>query len=462
MKDYFDATGGFLDRLIRIGSLVRVVVASLACFFVLLIVYKERTTVTLLYGAAAMFFFLLSVAYYVFHEKIVGRSQALFCMYVTDLLMALLAVQSTGTVNTVMAMLLVAPLFHWSFVFSPRVSLSGVLALSAIYGAIVSAEKNGLLPRSPFMPSNASGVMDAPLELAIVLVAVPVFSLTVVLVANFYKRAILETEEGLAESAHELRAALEEKKQIRDRLIRYQSLASVGQLVAGVAHELNNPIGSAHSLVQSAVETLEGVGGRVDEKDLACLADDLRFVNRQHLKARELVAGLLNMARQTTSYEDDVDLGQVADEAVLVLTNRYKYLDIGIEKRYAPDLPLFKGNEGQVGQVILNLVHNAIKAVEKKGGTILLETYRRGGRVCFACADDGPGVPAEDRQRIFEPFFTTKATGEGTGLGLFLCREIAARHGGSLYVEEHKCGGGARFVAEWPLEGSGNDECCLR
>ena len=252
--------------------------------------------------------------------------------------------------------------------------------------------------------------------------------------ARAYK-VIAEMNRSLEDTVRARTAALEnalaEKERSQEMLIRSESLAAIGQLVAGTAHELNNPLTSVKSLLQSIMEDLtEWDGSQAPDNDLI---EDLQFADRELSRARDIVASLLGLSRQTQTYAESVDLTIVVRHALRVLGNQTKAGNIAIEEDLDPDLPRIQGNFANLGQVVLNIVKNALQAVHGQGTLTLTTRHdKAAGQVVFACADSGPGIDPDLRQDIFKPFFTTKAVGKGTGLGLYICHEIVARHGGSL------------------------------
>jgi len=267
-------------------------------------------------------------------------------------------------------------------------------------------------------------------------------------------------EQRVAEKTRDLKAALTEKERTLDQLIRSESLASLGQLVAGVAHELNNPLASVKSLLQSVAEDLVEDAAACDPE--GDRVDDLQFADRELGRAQQIVASLLGLSRQGQTYTEAVDLNVVTRDALRVLYNQYKTLKIEVVVDLAPELPPIEGNFSNLGQVVLNLIQNAVQAMERATGQILLKTrYLRDARqVVFECIDSGPGIDAALHNDIFKPFFTTKPPGQGTGLGLYICHEIVRRHGGRILL----CSSdkpGARFTIQLPVssrhEHAGND-----
>jgi two-component system NtrC family sensor kinase len=219
-----------------------------------------------------------------------------------------------------------------------------------------------------------------------------------------------------------------------------------------VAHELNNPLTSAISLIQSTVEDLREKPS--DEPDGELLLEDLAFVDKELGRAKTIVRSLLGLSRQTDTYHENVNLNAVVKDACRILHNQYK--DRGLEINLSLDdtLPNISGNFATLGQVALNILQNAIHAVTNTGGGISLTTKsdEHGRKVFFECADTGPGIPPAIQKDIFKPFFTTKEVGQGTGLGLYISHEIVRKHGGNLTFES-KSRGGCRFVMELPAAG---------
>lgn len=260
--------------------------------------------------------------------------------------------------------------------------------------------------------------------------------------ASSYEK-IQEFNESLERKVEERTEALvktmEEKEQTQEQLVRSESLAAIGQLVAGVAHELNNPLGSAHSLVQSAVEIMEEKEElTVDDEDVI---DDLKFVIKEQKRAKDIVSSLLDLSRQTKSYQEPVQMNQVIEDSIRILHNKYKYKQIKIDTQLQDNLPVMNGNFAQLGQVCLNIIQNAIQASPEKIGHITLKTFVKKDEILVQCKDNGTGIPEQALKDIFKPFFTTKSVGEGTGLGLYICHDIISRHQGSINVYNSNDGG---------------------
>ncbi|MHB9099834.1 MAG: sensor histidine kinase [Syntrophales bacterium] len=257
-----------------------------------------------------------------------------------------------------------------------------------------------------------------------------------------------DLEQKVMKRTAALHEALMEKERTQDQLIRSESLAAIGQLVAGTAHELNNPIAGAMSLVETSVETIEGWGVRPDDRDE--LLNDLRFSIGELRRAGVIIRSLLDLSRQTQTYVESVEINRTIDDALRILYNQYKNLRVVIEKTYV-DLPTVEGNFANLGQVLINIIRNAFQALPEGNGRIFLKTsYReKTDTVVIECSDTGRGIPSASLNDIFKPFFTTKAAGRGTGLGLYICHEIIRRHGGEIHVASRE-GRGTAVTVELP------------
>ncbi|HPB69574.1 MAG TPA: ATP-binding protein, partial [Syntrophales bacterium] len=250
------------------------------------------------------------------------------------------------------------------------------------------------------------------------------------------------------------KAALAEKERTQEQLIQSESLAAIGQLVAGIAHELNNPLASASSLIQTDIELLE----EQEEKRpiFEELRKDLAYSLKELNKTQRIVKSILDLSRQTQTYLEDVNMNAVIDEALQVLYNQYKTMDVVIEKQYDPDLPALQGNFSNLGQVLINIINNALQALPEGRGTLTLSTARdsKTESIVVTCRDTGVGIPPQTLKDIFKPFFTTKEVGKGTGLGLYISHEIVHKHGGEIHVNS-EAGKGATFTITLPCRRCG-------
>jgi two-component system NtrC family sensor kinase len=260
-----------------------------------------------------------------------------------------------------------------------------------------------------------------------------------------------ELAEDLAYGIVTLRARAErqrteaELQRQREMLYQTEKLASMSQLRAGVAHELNNPlsvmIGRAGLLRQ-----------QVGEGPLAGQAEQIAEAAE---RCARIVRNFLALARQRPPERQRVLLNQVVREAVELLGYQLRVDSVEVELALAEELPALWADPHQLHQVVVNLVSNAHQAMRAGAGprrlTLATRAEAGAGRVVLEVNDTGPGIPPEIQARIFEPFFTTKPPGQGTGLGLSLCQSIVEGHGGAIRVESRP-GGGARFTVELPVE----------
>jgi two-component system NtrC family sensor kinase len=236
-------------------------------------------------------------------------------------------------------------------------------------------------------------------------------------------------------------------------LIQSESLAAVGRLAAGVAHELNNPLASVMSTLEYQLDHL---------KENEELRDDLAFSLGELRRARDIVKSLLDASRQKEETKELVDIHTPIEDALKVLYNQYKNKKITIVRTFNAEHSLIRGNTPRLCQVFINIIKNAIDAIGEKNGHITIETANEGlppqnngpagapgGMVVCKITDDGEGIDKKDLRDIFKPFFTTKSQGKGIGLGLFIVHEIVKDHKGSIHVESNE-GGGAIFTLIFP------------
>ncbi len=226
-------------------------------------------------------------------------------------------------------------------------------------------------------------------------------------------------------------------------LLQSEKMALMGQVVAGIAHELNNPL----TIVIGNVQLL--MMREMNEKNL----HSLTRVKDGAERASRIVKNLLTFARQAKPERKPADINAVLKKMIELRAYELKVSNIEVSTELAPDLPETMADTHQLQQVFLNLIVNAEHAMIAAHGKGLLRMSTRAedGRILVFFSDDGPGIPRENLRRVFEPFFTTKAVGKGTGLGLSISQAIIGEHGGRIDVES-TAGRGATFIIELPIQ----------
>ena len=226
----------------------------------------------------------------------------------------------------------------------------------------------------------------------------------------------------------------EEKHLMDEKVVETGKLASIGELASGVAHEINNP-------VAIMVEEAGWIGDILEEeefqesKNIEELRRALAQIKTQGKRCKEITRKLLSFARKTSLSVQDIHINELVEEIAGISAQRAKYAMVEMVTRFQEHLPTVRVSLSELQQVFLNLINNALDAMEKKGGKLTLSTRAEDGFVVVEVADTGVGIPAANLNRIFDPFFTTKAVGKGTGLGLSICYGIIENMGGRIKVQ---------------------------
>jgi signal transduction histidine kinase len=284
------------------------------------------------------------------------------------------------------------------------------------------------------------------------------------------QRELAERNLTLQRVNRNLEGTLHELQDTQAQLVHREKMASIGQLVAGIAHEINNPVnfiqGNLHFLEDYARSLVAGIeryeevgrdaglaerfGALRDELELARILEDLQAVFdgcREGVdRTTSLVRDLRTFSRLDKPKRVLLGVHDTIDSTLNLLRGRLTGIDVHREYGEIPDVESFAG---QLAQVFMNLVANAADALGD-AGAVTVRTRAEGERVVVEVEDDGPGIEAEHLERIFDPFFTTKDVGKGTGLGLSVTYGIVTRHGGTITVASEP-GAGTRFRVELPV-----------
>lgn len=247
----------------------------------------------------------------------------------------------------------------------------------------------------------------------------------------------------------EVRRDITERKLLEANMAHSEKLASLGLLASGLSHEINNPLASISTFV-------EGLRRRLEEQQESAsgnwggIGSSLGLIQREIERARDVTRRLLILAQRDEHGPSLVNLNESLQETILLLQYEASKRSIEISVDLCADMATLKLSEAQVRQVFLNLLLNSLQA-SNEHGHIWCRTWQESGRVFASVADDGSGIEASDQVRIFEPFFSKKASGQGTGLGLFISKSIISNWGGDIKVESHS-GQGARFTIWIPVQ----------
>lgn len=241
--------------------------------------------------------------------------------------------------------------------------------------------------------------------------------------------------------ATELQRREEALKEAQAQLVQSEKMAAFGQLGAGIAHEVKNPLAGILGCTQIALRKVEEGG----------LKKNLELIERETRRCKTIVENLLKFAREDKVRLEAVDLNQVVKDAIAIVKHQLLLHKVKVSSDCAEDVPYILGSANQLQQVLMNLMINAQQAMEGRDGSVTVSTrLTETERVEVKVTDTGPGIPPEMEQRVFEPFFTTKPGGKGTGLGLSVSYGIIKEHKGDIHVESRP-GEGCTFVIMIPI-----------
>lgn len=238
-----------------------------------------------------------------------------------------------------------------------------------------------------------------------------------------------------------------EWKDVQGQIAQSEKLAAIGQLAAGIMHEINNPLAT----IGACVDAVSGYSDEIPAEARAKVDEYLKIMDSEVERCKRIVNGLLDLSRPRGSAKKSQSVNEVVDETLLLLKHHDRFKALHLERRLAEDLPPAMASKDQLIQVFMSLMLNAADAMETRG-TLTVTTGRnpqRSDEVFIALSDTGSGIAKADLQKIFEPFYTTKSQGRGTGLGLSICYTIVADHRGRIEVDS-TMGSGSTFTVFLP------------
>lgn len=277
-----------------------------------------------------------------------------------------------------------------------------------------------------------------------------------------------ELRKKVEEKTFELKKSLDELKLTQAQLIQSEKMASLGELTAGIAHEIQNPLNFVNNFSEVNTELIAEMKNEIDKEnfeEVKAIANDIEAneqkINHHGKRADAIVKGMLQHSRSSSGVKEPTNINALADEYLRLAYHGFRAKDKSFNATMKTDFDQSIGNINvvpqEIGRVILNLITNAFYAVlEKKSHqpegydpSVSISTKKSGDKVMISVKDNGNGIPQKVMDKIFQPFFTTKPAGLGTGLGLSLSYDIVKAHGGELKVET-KEGEGSEFVINLP------------
>lgn len=252
-----------------------------------------------------------------------------------------------------------------------------------------------------------------------------------------------ELASSFNQMATELNSREEALKEAQEKLVQSEKMSAFGQLSAGIAHEVKNPLAGILGYTQLSMRKVE--------KDTV-LYKNLEVIEKETKRTKTIIENLMKFARQEKAMQEPIDINQVVEDAMAIVNHQLTINNVKPSMELAQALPRIIGNANQLQQVLMNLMINAQQAMDGKPGEVKVTTGLLDSRgVEIRVSDTGPGIPKEIQAKIFEPFFTTKPVGKGTGLGLSVTFGIIRDHKGEIRVESEP-GQGATFIIELPIE----------
>ncbi|MBU1882288.1 hypothetical protein KKA08_09635 [bacterium] len=365
----------------------------------------------------------------------------------------------------------------YSLVFAYRVPFIiwpyGLIDFMALIVLLKGYRETGTITKKTFIRHSIIGLAAVKVAAVIFVIILPQFGVHAnsfafdmfALVALYFFAIIIryqfsqieELNIGLEQKVQERTAALQ---QAQARLVQSEKMAALGNFIAGVAHEMNNPIGAARSMHDSLMRSVAVLKKKIKEtapeiendlevqkaEKIIIKADSV--IKSSTIRVSEIVERMKRFAKLDEADVQELDLHQGIDDALTLLHAQFEDR-IQIIKKYGEIKPI-TCNARQINQVFLNLLINAGEAITGRG-TVLISTFNKNGSVCISISDDGMGIPKDKLEHVFDPGYTTKGVGVGTGLGLAICYQIIQDHQGEILVES-AAGQGTTFTVALPVK----------
>jgi len=258
---------------------------------------------------------------------------------------------------------------------------------------------------------------------------------------RFEVRVSAKSRDEIGELATSFNQMASDLNEAQDQLVQSAKLAAFGQLGAGIAHEVKNPLAGILGCAQLSLRKAEAG---------SFLHKNLTLIEKETKRCETIIKSLLKFARQEKAAMRPTDVNPAIEDAVAIVNHQMEISHVRIKGIFAKDLPQVQGNANQLQQVIINLIMNAQQAMEGEAGRLQVSTQHMGSEIEIRVRDDGPGMSPEVRSKVFDPFFTTKPSGIGTGLGLSVSFGIIEDHGGRIAVET-ELGVGTEFIVTLPV-----------
>jgi len=266
------------------------------------------------------------------------------------------------------------------------------------------------------------------------------------------KKSRQEIEEWNRTLEQRVEEKTRELKEAHDQLLQAGRMAAIGELAAGVAHELNNPLTGILGYAQYTLEKMQKASD-LNHKDVSKFCQYLSYIEKEAQRCKSIVQGLLRFSRAPKVTLEPLDVNFLLEETLILCGHQLEKRGVKVMKEFEPSLPRVMGNANQLQQVFTNIILNAYDAMPKGGSltiTTKIEDRATSRRIRVEFIDTGCGIPSENMRRIFDPFFTTKEVGQGTGLGLAISYGIIKEHHGDITVKS-EVGKGSSFTVYLPI-----------